>query len=245
VSKLIHDIEEVSLTTWPALQTAFYDGWVLRFAGGFTRRANSVNALYPSRLDPVQKIETCAAWFRSRGQRPVFKLTEAAQPADLDTILDQQGYAREGSTSVQLLSLQHYDTTIAPDVNISASATAAWLESCVAFNGFDPARGTILSRILDNMTGETAFAAISMDDSIVAVGLGVASQGYLSLFDIATVPAQRNQGLGRRIVCALLAWGAAQGAQQAFLQVVPENTPALHLYASLGFREIYQYWYRA
>jgi ribosomal protein S18 acetylase RimI-like enzyme len=75
--------------------------------------------------------------------------------------------------------------------------------------------------------------------------LGLTAQGWLGLFDIATAPEQRNRGLGRAVVSSLLRWGRECGAQTAFLQVVPQNAPALQLYAGLGFREIYQYWYRA
>ncbi|MDB5085123.1 MAG: family N-acetyltransferase, partial [Bacilli bacterium] len=36
-------IEELTLNNWQPLQTMLYDGWLLRFAGGYTKRANSVN----------------------------------------------------------------------------------------------------------------------------------------------------------------------------------------------------------
>jgi hypothetical protein len=51
------DLEELALTTWPALQQWLYDGCVVRFAGGHTKRANSVNPLYLSRHNPAEKIE--------------------------------------------------------------------------------------------------------------------------------------------------------------------------------------------
>jgi len=56
------DLDELALTTWAALQQWLYDGWVIRFADGHTRRANSVIPLYPSRQDPALKIAQCEQW---------------------------------------------------------------------------------------------------------------------------------------------------------------------------------------
>jgi ribosomal protein S18 acetylase RimI-like enzyme len=42
----------------------------------------------------------------------------------------------------------------------------------------------------------------------------------------------------------LLAWGKQNGAQHAYLQVMLNNVPALHLYSQLGFKQVYEYWYR-
>ena len=44
---MVRHIKELAVNAWPSLQTLL-DGWVLRFANGYTRRANSVNLLYPS-----------------------------------------------------------------------------------------------------------------------------------------------------------------------------------------------------
>jgi hypothetical protein len=41
-----------------------------------------------------------------------------------------------------------------------------------------------------------------------------------------------------------VAWGHDAGATRGYLQVVDGNLLALNLYAKLGFREAYRYWYR-
>ena len=43
---------------------------------------------------------------------------------------------------------------------------------------------------------------------------------------------------------ALLHWGAEAGATSAYLQVRAQNTPALRLYESMGFKTAYGYHYR-
>ena len=51
---MIQEIEELSMNAWPSLQTLLLDGWVLRFAAGYTRRANAVCPLFAGarRQDP-------------------------------------------------------------------------------------------------------------------------------------------------------------------------------------------------
>jgi hypothetical protein len=86
------DLEELALTTWPALQQWLYDGWVVRFADGHTRRANSVNPLHPSHQDAAAKIAQCEQWYAERKLPTVFRLNRRTAPAALDRLLDARGY---------------------------------------------------------------------------------------------------------------------------------------------------------
>lgn len=107
-------LEELTLNAWPTLQTVHYDGWALRFAEGFTRRSNSVNVLYESRLGLAEKVDYCEAMYLARGLRTVFKIcgqVEAGDLAgrpykDLDAFLEARGYTREAATSVQMVGLK-------------------------------------------------------------------------------------------------------------------------------------------
>ncbi len=102
---LVRRLEELSLNAWPALETTLLDGWLVRFAEGYTRRANSVQPLYPPLGSVRANVEACAAAYAARGQDAIFKLTPASEPAGLDELLTRLGYAREAPTSVQTTEL--------------------------------------------------------------------------------------------------------------------------------------------
>ncbi len=240
----IRTLEERSLSAWPALQTAYYDGWIIRWAKGYTRRANSVNPIYESHLPVAEKLAGCEAFFRGHNLPTVFKLTSAVYPADLETQLIEHGYAREAGTIVQTADLQSAVFASAPQLSVQPQVSHPWLEHFSRLNEVDPARIPLMEAMLSRIPATPAFATMSLDGAVVAVGLGVADKGYMGLFDIVVSAAQRGQGLGYQLVTGLLAWGQQQDAHTAYLQVVETNVPAQNLYAKIGFQEAYRYWYR-
>jgi len=102
---LIRHLEELSLNALPALETTYLDGWVVRFADGYTKRANSVNPLYTSVTDVEDKMDYCESMYAVRKQPTVYKMTPLAEPRDLDQFLTERGYREEPGASVQLLAL--------------------------------------------------------------------------------------------------------------------------------------------
>jgi len=72
-NELIRLIEEFSMKAWSSRHTQLEDGWVLRYADGYTRRANSVCPLYPSKNDPQENIKACERIYREQGCGPFSK----------------------------------------------------------------------------------------------------------------------------------------------------------------------------
>jgi ribosomal protein S18 acetylase RimI-like enzyme len=241
---LIRIIEELSMNAWPALRILHYDGWVLRSANGYTKRANSVYPLYPPEMDLDEKIGFCESFYRNLGLLTIFKMTTASTPSDLDTRLEEHGYRTDSQTSVQLLNLNAEKYEIPANVKLTSEGTETWHTASARMNHVSPKQRTTHEDILYAILPDKCYASIRLDGDIIGCGLGVVQAGYLGLFDIVIDPDHRQQGHGERLMMALLAWGAQGGAHTAYLQVMCNNEPALYLCEKLGFEEKYQYWYR-
>jgi len=241
---MIRIIEELSLNAWPAMRTLHYDGWVLRYADGYTKRANSVYPLYPSEIDMDEKIEFCESFYRDLNLPTVFKLTRASTPSDLDARLENCGYHTDSQTSVQLLDLTQEKYEVAEEVDLASSDTETWHEAFARMNNVSAERRTTHENILRAILANKCYASLCVEGHILGCGLGVLQTGYLGIFDIVIDHNFRGRGHGLCLMEALLAWGQRHGADKTYLQVMCNNGPALKLYEKLGFKEKYQYWYR-
>lgn len=242
--ELIRTIEEISLNAWCPLQQLLYDGWILRFADGYTKRANSVNPIYPGTKNVYEKIERCKQIYLSKNLKPVFRLTPLTYPENLDEILANAGFEKKDSVSVQILDLVSLQTQTTTSVQIWTTFSQKWLDSYIQLADVLPQDQKSLTGILRNIASEKCFAMLLKEKQVVSCGLGVLESHYIGLFEIITAKEQRRKGFSRELILNILDWAKNKGATQAYLQVVRDNEAAFNLYATLGFQEIYQYFYR-
>jgi N-acetylglutamate synthase len=237
---VIQRVEEASLNAWPALQQVLLDGWVVRLAGGYTKRANSATPLYPAQLAHEPKIERVEELYARRGLPPIFRLLSFVQTDALDAALAGRGYRVTSQTRVMALALS------APwePLPVHALGRDEWLAVHTAFTGMQPQAVDAHRAILGAIVPDHILACLYEGDQPVACGVAVYEPPLVGLFDIVVAPELRRRGLGRRLVDALIGWGQARGAEHAYLQVVAQNHAAAQLYAQHGFVELYRYWYR-
>jgi N-acetylglutamate synthase len=237
-------MEELSLNHWQPLSTIFYDGWVLRFANGYTKRANSVSPMYESRIDLAEKIQECENIYVDHGLRPTFKITPFVHPANLDQVLEHKGYAKVDVTSVQSVSLDRIREPSLRSVHIDECVTSDWLKHFCTFNHIEDRHLGTMERMLHNIKHRKGFISFYDQNEVVGCGLGVIEKEYIGLYDIVTSQEHRSKGIGEQMILNLLQWGAANGAAHSYLAVVLNNIPAMRLYSKIGYSELYRYWYR-
>lgn len=239
---MIRTIEELSLNALPSLQTLMYDGWVLRFANGYTKRANSINPIYDSTSNVEEKIRFCEELYRSKNLPVVFKLTSAVHPENLDAILAENNYELNSPTSVQIAEIGNIDSS--PNAQANGTLTEEWFAHFCRMNNIAEKNKSTLWQILESIALPKCFATVRYNYKAIACGMSVLQGQHVGLFDIVTDASFRNRGFGTQTLRQLLAWGKENGARRAYLQVLENNAPALRLYSKLGFSQVYHYWYR-
>lgn len=241
---LAQRIEEASLNAWPARQQLLYDGWIVRLANGYTKRANSVTPLYPSVLSVEDKIAYCERLYRERELPPIFRLTSLACPPGLDEALAARGYRVVDPTLVLHLDIQR-GMPSAPSASWRQTSLEEWLSIYTRLSGARPENEARHAGILRAIALPTLYARLDgAGGEPVACGLAVREGDLVGLFDLVTDPAHRRRGHGTTLLSGMLHWAASEGARHAYLQVVRDNAPARALYDRLGFRQVYHYWYR-
>lgn len=237
-------IEEASLNAWPALQQILFDGWILRFAKGYTKRANSVNPLYGSSLDVHEKVDVCEELYENQGLRSVFRLTPFSSPPDIDQVLESRGYRKIDTTFVLHLDLGDGEIQPVPSGELRIEELDGWMDVFCRFSETSKDKHQTHKEILQAIPSRQLLVSLLDSGQPVACGLGVLEGGCFGLFDLITDPQHRNKGYGTQLVSGLLRWAREQGAGHAYLQVMSVNEPARHLYSKFEFENAYQYWYR-
>jgi len=221
-----------------------YDGWLLRFANGVTKRANSINLLYPSTINPEKKIEFCEELFNSKNIPATFKITAIADPPDIDERLEKRDYYVHSTISFQTADLRLLNPVPDPETVVSSVIEEDWITDFIRMNGFDLKMKSTYIAIMEQVLTPKCWVSVRDETKNIGVGFGVVEGPYMGMFDIVTDRLYRRKGIGSRVVNSLLHWGIENGADTAYLQVLTSNLLAQKLYLKFGFKESYLYWYR-
>ncbi len=236
----IRAMEERGFRGWPALDSRDDAGWRLRFSSGYTKRANSINALGPDAEVDAGTVTRLEAAYRERGLPPVWRLTPLAPPAIADRLA---GYRTIERSFVQVCPLPEAARPW-PEVAILPAPTPAWQAAFVAHSPVRPGHRATMARMLAAIAAPVGFAFVEQAGQPLAMAIGAVDGDHMGLFDVLVMPAARRRGLARKVTESLYAWARGHGARFAWLQVVATNEAALPLYAAQGFRTAYAYEYR-
>jgi N-acetylglutamate synthase len=233
-------IDQLMRAGWPALEEVPVDGWLARFSGGVTQRANSVLPLAaPGDLD--RALTRVEALYSDRGLATIFQLGPDSLPNTLDRALADRGYQPGSPTSIQTTRLA--EVTRPDGVTIAQAPDQDWLDLWWAVDGRGDADA--LAFAVKIITGGPALYATIYDErGAAAVGRLALVGEWGGVYCMAVRADVRRRGLGAAVLTGLHAAGRERGVTRAWLHVLAENTAAQQLYARHGYSEVSTYHYR-
>lgn len=251
-------LERVRAAGWPAPVRHELGGWLLRAAGGYTKRANSALVLG----DPGTPLPTALARVTTfAAEHGIAPLIQAPVGSPWSNRVREAGWRVLDDPGECLVLVA------APDDVLPGRASAPALpptppdgwwsvfDEPVAEPG-SPARSVVVPEAAAR-PGEQSKAA-GERPPLVGFGMIVSERGdpagavraavvddhvYVSRLHVR--PEHRRRGVGADLMCRALAWARAHGARHAVLDVAAGNAAARALYARDGWTEHHRYHYLA
>ncbi|HLH91035.1 MAG TPA: GNAT family N-acetyltransferase [Xanthobacteraceae bacterium] len=227
-------IELVHVRAWPALETADVQGWLWRYSGGGSQRANSVSTVSFRGDDAAVALDEVEARYRARGVLPRFHTYDLTEPAGLTDLLQARGYVEGESTITMAMPVASCE--VPADVTVADRPDAEWRE--VYLGAITESRRAINAKILPAVPSPCAWLSCRRGGQTISSGLCVAGGALAVIECMATRAQARRQGGADAVLAGIEAWAAARGVRTLALQVVAANPPALALYRRRGFAPV-------
>jgi N-acetylglutamate synthase len=237
---LIAGLEERLLHVWPAVTTHMIDGWAVRFAGGYTGRANSASAVTPgAHIDDAFVTRIITMYHREK-LTPQFRVSPVAHAGSAE-ILQQHGFVSRGLAHTMIADINPRYLMHDPRVHLSPHPDMSWCVGVTDRQELAKRNPHALYNIVSRIHVPVQFATLVVEGYAAGFGVAAIHREWLELGSIVIDAGHRSKGLGKALVSALLNWAFSQNAEKAFLQVDVTNAHALALYRSFGFSVLYDY----
>lgn len=246
---LLRRVEDAGLNASAPPQQRWLDGWLVRYSPGKAKRARCINAVAAGVRPAADKLAECETLYRDAGLPFFIRITPFTQPAELDGLLADRGWAVIDDTCVMVLpSLNSLPVPGVPEVPDGITETwagaADYAQAVGTLRGSSPLEIEAHAQRLALSPVPYAGLLWRRGDAVMACGQFAREGAVVGLYDVFTAPEARGAGLARRLCTALLSRAKKEGATAAYLQVESSNLPARAVYRRLGFADGYRYHYR-
>ena len=146
-ARLAQECERRIINAWPALSTLVVGDWVLRFANGYSGRANSATPLaYGAELDDAM-LDMLEELYRADGLQPAIRLTPLVAEATRAAVL-ARGYKVRDRSFGMIGALADASVSEEAEFQIEARPEAEWIAGVAALqSGIKTHTGNLAAKI--------------------------------------------------------------------------------------------------
>ncbi|MEV7091383.1 GNAT family N-acetyltransferase [Amycolatopsis sp. NPDC051045] len=241
-------LETTCSRAWPPLVEEPLGEWCLRWADGFTGRANSALAVGDPGRPVGDALRAACDFAHDRGIAPMVQVVrDSPNEHAIATAgwvpATGHGAGHEVAVLTAPLGNRHFPVEVPPPggrfpVRVPDEPVPGWWELVLRPGEDSPAARQVLAG------GKIGYGIAEVDGRTAGVVRAALVDDWLHVGRLEVAPAFRRRGLASALMGAVGAWGAEHGADRAVLQVAEGNSGALALYAGLGYapHHRYRYW---
>lgn len=248
-------MDRALIDAWPAIKEQTDDGWLLRRSGGHTRRANAVYPLELGQYPMPKKVSVVEQFYLERRLRPMFRLTPASEPPELDTYLADRGYAQIGRTWVLGTGpIERHPVILAGEkaegtLKLEATMSEDWFDRTNIWLGYEPEPPAVRRELLSRVCKKSLWATwLDPTGHITAAALVALHEPWA--FVPFMVAEAEQWGRGHRIALLVAVMHRLHQRmpgkiRELAIEVEAKDELGKHLIESLSFEARYPTWYRA
>jgi len=237
---LIRACEERIVNCWPAVDTMLIDGFVVRFAHGYSGRANSATPIEIGADLSDEALAIIEGLYREAGLPSVVRVTALAKPGLRGAAPCERLSPSDASLGRSRISWGT-PSEVAPGITIESHPEPAWLQGVSRLQDVSKRNPAHLQAIVGRIRVQAGFATVFEGGEAIGYAMCAIDRGMAEIGSVIIEPAKRGRGVGHRLIGALMRFAGNAGAHSAFLQVEAGNATAIRLYRSFGFRDVYAY----
>src|ERR1700722_2477182 len=106
VPETLRSLERLHVRAWPAAETERIDGWLWRWSGGGSQRANSVSTIDFIGNDMAAALDRVEARDHAKSSPIRVQTYDVTRPAGLPELLTERGYGAGDTTLTMLATAQ-------------------------------------------------------------------------------------------------------------------------------------------
>src|SRR5579872_4798229 len=129
-SETLRRLEQLHVRAWPASETARIDGWLWRWSGGGSQRANSVSTIDFNGNDIAAALDRVEARYRAKGSPSQLHTFELSRPERLPALLTARRYGT-GETTLTMMAtapIAALSTDPAHMITVTNDPGPEWME---------------------------------------------------------------------------------------------------------------------
>ncbi len=243
--------QEYIMNAFPSKFYYFLNGWVVRFTGGITYRANSVFPInYIGDETQIEKdIEVVEKEYKKYGLPTIFTMHDYFKPENLDEILKIRGYKEDSHTNAlisEINEIKRSEINRYYNYEIYNNRIPEFSNLLAQYTNKDEEQQEIITEISRRITiPKKCFILAKFKEKVVGTLMGVLnSEGYVYVSDLLVAPDHRRNNIATSMIFTLIdEWALKNNARYIWLQVEVQNRIANKLYEDLEFRKAYYYYY--